>query len=82
MTATVTETQPPDKTPGWVHGWERGTDPWHPDAFVGTPAEGMWSTTESRKTGWYAVDWCGNVVGFVPDGYVCTEWPQVPKQTD
>ena len=67
---TVTPTQEPtgDGVPGWVHGWERGSDPWHADAFVGTPAEGRFVSGEPRKTGWHALDWCGNVVGFIPDG--------------
>ena len=54
------------KYPG-VEEWERGLDPWHADAFVGTPAEGMFDASVPRKTGWYALDWCGNVIGFVPD---------------
>lgn len=39
-------------------------DPWHNDAFVGTPAEGMGRTGEREKV-WYAEDFCGNLVlGF------------------
>ena len=52
---------------GGICGVERGLDPWHADAFVGTPAEGMFENREPRKAGWYALDWCGNVIGFTPD---------------
>jgi hypothetical protein len=55
---------------GAVHAWERGVDPWHEDAF---PDEFTYAgTTGPRKEGWFALDWCGNVIGFVADG---TEWP-------
>ena len=64
----VSETQPPPDHP-LVDEWERGLDPWHPDAFVGTPAEGMFTDREPRKTGWYALDWVKNVIGFIPDGH-------------
>ena len=47
--------------------WERGSDPWHADAFPDefkerAPHQGK------RAEGWYDIDWCGNVIGFVPDG--------------
>ncbi len=63
----VSETQQPAPI-FWVDSWERGLDPWHADAFTGTPAQDMFVKTEPRKSGWYALDWCGNVVGFIPDG--------------
>jgi len=63
----VSENQEPASI-SWVERFERGVDPWHPDAFIGTPAEGVFVTLEERKNGWYALDWCGNVVGFIPDG--------------
>lgn len=58
--------QPPPRD--YVDAWERGLDPWHADAFIGTPAEGMFERDPERKQGWYALDWCGNVIGFIPDG--------------
>lgn len=67
MTVT-SETQQPMNAPGWVDHWERGIDPWHADAFRGTPAEGRFENTGKRSTGWEAIDWVGNVVGFVADG--------------
>lgn len=63
-TRLVSEHQKPLRP--MVDGWERGLDPWHEDAFpdefkhVGTKGE--------RRAGWYALDWCGNVIGFVADG--------------
>lgn len=55
---------------GSVHSYERGVSPWHIDAFpdhlkMHAPEKGM------RKNGWYALDWCGNEIGFYPDGM---EW--------
>lgn len=52
---------------GSVHDWERGLDPWHRDAFPdkfkdSAPNQGV------RSNGWSALDWCGNVIGFLPDG--------------
>lgn len=64
---TVSETRQPNPI-SWVDHWERGLDPWHADAFIGTPAEGVYVCEEVRKAGWYAIDWCGNVVGFIPEG--------------
>jgi hypothetical protein len=69
MSEPVTsETQPPTSAHGYVDHWERGLDPWHADAFVGTPAEGRFEHTGARSTGWSAIDWVGNEIGFVPDG--------------
>lgn len=62
----VTETQSPPEQPLWIDHWERGLDPWHADAFKGTGVD--IGTTGERAKGWYAVDWCGNVIGFVADG--------------
>jgi hypothetical protein len=52
---------------GAIHDWSRGSDPWHRDAFPeefhdSAPKQGV------RKEGWYALDWCGNIIGFVADG--------------
>jgi hypothetical protein len=63
----VSETQEPAPI-SWVAKWERGLDPWHADAFIGTPAEGLYQRQGERQAGWYALDWCGNMVGFIPDG--------------
>lgn len=69
MLKTVTPTVPPPPNI-FTDSVERGLDPWHPDAFRGTPAEGAFLNpdNEPRKAGWYYIDWCGNVVGFVADG--------------
>lgn len=67
---TVSETQrPPDSK--WVDGWERGLDPWHKDAMP--PGFEDTGSGGERRKGWYAMDWCGNVVDFVPDGTIYTE---------
>ena len=75
--------RPDEKPPvggmgGSIHDWERGSDPWHRDAFPdefkdSAPSQG------ARADGWYALDWCGNVIGFVADG---ATWPNsvLPKQ--
>jgi len=51
---------------GSIHDWERGEDPWHKDAFPDEFKEQI-STTGVRKKGWFALDWCGNIIGFEPD---------------
>lgn len=54
--------------------YERGKDPWHPDAFKGI--DDVYEQfddedkQEPRKEGWFMVDWCGNFVGWIPDGTV------------
>ena len=59
------EVMPTDDT----RRWERSKSPWHADAF---PAEFKDRAPEQgdRKTGWIEIDWCGNVIGWVPDGTV------------
>lgn len=52
--------------------WERGKSPWHAEAFPVAlrdiaPEQGV------RKDGWLEIDWCGNVIGWVPDGTVVRE---------
>ena len=49
--------------------WERSKSPWHADAF---PDEFKDRAPEQggRKTGWLEIDWCGNAIGWVPDGTV------------
>jgi len=56
---------------GAIHKWERGLDPWHRDSFEGLGAEVQDQAPNQegeRKSGWYAVDYCGNTIGFVTDG--------------
>lgn len=64
-------TSPNEKPPlglmgGSVHDWERAKDPFHadaaPDEFKSQFKQG------ERLSGWMALDWCGNAIGFVPDG--------------
>jgi hypothetical protein len=62
----VSASQEPAPMGGYT--FERGLDPWHADAFKGTPMEGIDVTTQPRKEGWYLLDWCGNVMGFISDG--------------
>lgn len=52
-----------------VHGFERSKDPWHADAF---PEEFKHAAPRKgeRKSGWMALDWCGNCIGFIADGTV------------
>ena len=51
---------------------ERGLDPWHTDAFADEFKHAAPNTGE-RKEGWYELDWCGNVIGFIPDGTIAEE---------
>ena len=48
---------------------ERGKSPGHADAC---PAEFKGRAPEQgdRKEGWFEIDWCGNAIGWVPDGTV------------
>ena len=56
---------------GSVHDWERGSSPWHRSAFPSDLADQA-PEQGSLSAGWYALDWCGNQIGFVADG---TPWP-------
>lgn len=47
--------------------WERGLDPWHGDAAPEEFADRFPNQGE-RKEGWFLLDWCGNQIGFIPDG--------------
>lgn len=69
-----------------VSYWERTGDPFHPDAFKGLGLDentvlvtvgGTMDTTSSRKSGWMAIDWIENPVGFVKDG---TEMKGTPPE--
>lgn len=69
MNITISEQVKP---PPWqcVVSFERSLDPWHADAFIGTPAEGRFDNSVPRKSGWAALDWVGNELGFIADGSV------------
>jgi hypothetical protein len=65
---------------GFIHSWERTADPWHRDAFKGTGLtdadldNALVISLEGpirggvRAEGWGGLDWCGNLICFVPDG--------------
>ena len=57
---------------GSIQYWERGLDPWHRDAFPEEFESLAPNQGEKRAEGWYAIDWCGNVIGFIADG---SEYP-------
>lgn len=56
--------------------WERCPDPFHKDAFGGIDLNkvdviiiGDAQLSEGvRREGWAAIDFCGNVIGWYPDG--------------
>lgn len=52
-----------------VHGFERGLDPWHQDAFPDEFKHAGYGGV--RCEGWFALDWCGNAIAFIPDGSEC-----------
>jgi hypothetical protein len=66
---------------GSIHTWERSLDPWHNDAFKGVPIDekqiDAFANKGERKSGWMALDGCGNPLVFVPDG---TEWPDAEQK--
>ena len=49
-----------------IEKWERGQDPWHADAFPEDLKQA--GTTGPRRGGWLAIDFAGNVIGWVADG--------------
>lgn len=61
----VSSTLPPEFGYG-VKYWERSSDPWHPEAFVGVIK--FTSSPTPRRSGWMAIDWIENPIGFVPNG--------------
>ncbi len=70
-----------DEKPNPIAGvayFERGLDPWHPEAFKGTPAEGILKSDEPRKSGWSGIDWAENIICWVPDGTEITRYIDVP----
>lgn len=60
--------QKPDPHPFYGDSYERGVDPWHADAFIGTPGEGRIGNTGERRGGWFLLDGYGTEIGWVPDG--------------
>lgn len=63
----ISETQQPQGSYQSVDHWERSLDPWHSDAF---PEEFKYAgVTGKRKSGWLGLDWVGNPIIFIPDGY-------------
>lgn len=68
----VSPTQQPGPKKG-VHHWERGEDPWHPDAYRETP---LWrffaQPIDPRATGWFGCTEEGAIIDFVADGTALT----------
>lgn len=66
ITLTPTQAPPVGMWGGSVHRWTRCKSPWHVDAF---PAEFKHVGDQGqRQEGWMAEDWCGNEIGWLPDG--------------
>lgn len=74
MSYTIGPDAPPPFT-GRADYYERSNDPFHVSAtehvegtalFIG----GAVYTSEPRRNGWMAIDYCENAVGFYPDGMV------------
>jgi hypothetical protein len=67
----ISETQKPQREYYGVVEWERTLDPWHEDAFPAEYKSAIRSITQPgpRKSGWMGIDWCGNPIMFIPDGY-------------
>jgi hypothetical protein len=83
ITYLVDENNPPPLWSGVAY-WERSNDPFHADAFKGLEVNGkntLIVTTDKdaklsegkRKSGWMAIEWTENPVGFVGDGTEVTE---------
>lgn len=68
MMVVTADKKPP--TGGLIYGWERGPDPWHQDAFPDELRDQAPHMGE-RSIGWFGLDWCGNIILFLPDG---SEW--------
>lgn len=67
-TITPKEKPPLGLMGGSVHDWERSIDPFSrecmPDEFKHLFPK------KKASTGWLALDWCGNAIGFAQDGNV------------
>ena len=62
---------PPPLPPSATY-WERSSDPWHPNAFSGIASVYGCFTTDQKNSqqasGWMAIDYAGNPIGFIADG--------------
>lgn len=67
---TISETQMPPigGFGGSAHQYERSPDPFA-RKFIPEHLQKYFPDAPPRM-GWLAIDWCGNVIGFVPDGAV------------
>lgn len=74
MKYLISSDQPPPYMNG-VHYWERSRDPFGPDALyeafesVGL-SRGMKVVQKPQQTGWLAIEWGENPVGFFADGSI------------
>jgi hypothetical protein len=71
---TVSADQRPPAHPFYGDSWERGLDPFHPNAFQGF-SEDIVSQIRAmspgaQRGGWFLLDAWKNEIGFVPDGAV------------
>ena len=72
----VSAENPPSYGLGHEVYWERSVDPFSRAAIQAAfQAEGLNMGTkvfdEPQRSGWMAIEWAENPVGFVPDGYEC-----------
>lgn len=51
---------------GSVADWERGIDPFSRECFP-DEFQNFFEDRPAEK-GWLALDWCGNIIGFIADG--------------
>jgi len=52
---------------GSIHDWERGVNPFHISAFPDEFKRFAPDKSPKPTRGWLALDWCGNVIGFMAD---------------
>lgn len=74
-TITVSHAVKPPADPFYGDSWERGVDPFHPNAFIGF-SDDIIDQIRSlnpgpQKSGWYLLDAWGQEIGFIPDGTIC-----------
>lgn len=73
-TIIVSETTRPLPHPFYGDSWERGLDPFHPDAFVGFSQDIVDQIAQispgPRRGGWFLLDAYKQEIGFVPDGTI------------
>lgn len=73
MIIVSSDVKPPPH-PFYGDSYERGVDPFHPDAFSGLGLSDsiikklavVWPGP--RRNGWFILDMYGQEVGFIPDG--------------